>query len=298
MTSHLTRWVATSPTRPARQPRRRLPYLGPPRYADNPRWGFPPLAWRWPTTVPGTRPGETEPVTVDRVRSVGGHATAMMLVLAALALGAAGGEIWRYVLLLQSRNGALSDSVVTTSDAVVTIAAVLALAFSVVAGSVTIWWLLLARHVAAEAAEQTPGRADWQVLTYLLVPGLNLAMAGVLLAELEHHVLRRPADRRPSPTRATMIWWTAWVVGGLLFALTIIWRTRDGVQAQADSVLLNALTDLAAATIAVLTALTVRRLSTLLAPLDPKRLRHLRVIRVLNAPDPELRATRAVHSRR
>ncbi|HEV7646574.1 MAG TPA: DUF4328 domain-containing protein [Actinophytocola sp.] len=294
----MTRWVATSPHRASRPPRRRLPYLGPPAYRDNPRWGFPPLAWRWPTAVPGTNPRAGEPVTVERVRSVGGHAMSMMWALAGLALMAAGGEIWRYVLLLRSRGGALSDSVVATSDAVVTIGAVLALAFGVVAGAVTIWWLLLARHAAAESAEQTPPRRDWQVLVYLLVPVVNLAMAGVILAELEHHVLRRPAGERPQPTRATKVWWAAWVAGGLLFAATVAWRFRDGVQAQADGVLLSALTDLAAATVAVLTALIVRRVSVLLAPVDPKKLRQLRVLRVTGAPDPELRTTRLAHSRR
>ncbi|HEY0452434.1 DUF4328 domain-containing protein [Actinophytocola sp.] len=295
----MTRWVATSPrTTRERQPRRRLPYLGPPAYRATPRWGFPPLAWRWPTTVPGTRTGEQEPVTVDRVRAVGGHAAAMMWTLAALALMAAAGEIWRYVLLLRSREGALSDRLVATSDAVVTIGSVLALAFAVLAATVTISWLHLARHAAAEAADQTLGRRDWQVLAYLLIPGVNLAMAGVLLTELEHHVLRRPADERPTPSRATTIWWAVWVVGGLLFGATILWRFRSGVQAQADGVILSALTDLAAVAVAVLTALTVRRLSTLLAPLDPRKVRFMRVIRVEDAPDPELRPVRLAHSKR
>jgi Domain of unknown function (DUF4328) len=294
----MTRWVATSPFRTARQPRRRLPYLGPPSYRDNPRWGFPPLAWRWPTAVPGTISGDGAPVTVERVRAVGGHATAMMLALAGLSLTAAAGEVWRYVLLLRSRDGALSDTVVATSDAVVTIGAVLALAFALLAAAVTVWWLQLARRAAAEAAEQTPSRRDWQVLVYLLVPGVNLAMAGVFLTELEHQVLRRPADQRPRPTRATTIWWVAWAVSGLLFATTVVWRFRSGVQAQADGVVLSALTDLAAATVAILTALTVRRLSTLLAPLDPGKLRRLRVLRVRGAPDPELRPVRSAYSRR
>lgn len=291
----MTRWVATSPHRAARQPRRRLPYLGPPSYAEPPRWGFPPLAWRWPTAVPGA--AGAPPVTVDRVRSVGGHAAAMLWALAALTLMAAGGEIWRYVLLLQSRNGALPDRLVATSDAVVTIGAVLALTFALLAAVVTVWWLLLARHAAAEAADQLPPRRDWQVVVYLLVPGLNLAMAGVILAELEHQVLRRPSDHRPTPTRATKIWWATWALSGLLFTATIIWRLREGVQAQADGVVLSATMDLVAATAAVLTALTVRRVSTLLAPLDPKRIRYLRVVRVKNAPDPQLRA-RPAHSRR
>ncbi len=270
----MTRWVATSPHRTTRQARRRLPYLGPPTYTETPRWGFPPLAWRWPTAVPGA--AGTQPVTVDRVRSVGGHAAAMLWALAALTLLAAGGEVWRYVLLLRSRNGALPDRLVATSDAVVTIGAVLAMAFALLAAVVTVWWLLLARQAAAEAADQSPPRRDWQVVVYLLVPGVNLAMAGVILAELEHQLLRRPAGERPTPSRSTKAWWAAWAAGGLLFATTIAWRYREGVQAQADGVILSALTDLVAATVAVLTALTVRRVSTLLAPLDPRRLRHLR----------------------
>jgi Domain of unknown function (DUF4328) len=293
----MTRWVATSPNRPTRQPRRRLPYLGPPSYAENPRWGFPALAWRWPTTVPAAHPGEAAPVTVDRVRVVGGHASAMMLALGVLCLVSAGGEAWRYVLLLQSRRGALSDAVVATSDAVVTVGADLALAFAVVTAVVSVWWLHLARHAAAEKAEQLLARRDWQVLAYLLVPGVNLAMAGVILAELEHHVLHRPAGERPSPTRATMIWWTAWVLGGLLFGATVAWRFRNGVQAQADDVVLSALTDLVAAVVAVLTAFTIRRLSALLAPSDPKRLRRLQVVEVNDAPAPPLRP-RPAHSRR
>ncbi len=292
------RWVASVPHGAPRRPRarRRLPYLGPPAYGRPPRWGFPALAWRWPTTVPGTV--ADEPVTVDRVRSVGGHAAAMLWALGALAVLAAGGEVWRYVLLVRSRTGALSDRLVATSDAVVTIAAVLALAFAVLGGVVTLWWLHLARHAAADVAEQRPGRPDWQVLVYLLVPGVNLAMAGVVLAELEHQVLRRSEDERPNPTRAVRVWWAAWVLAGLLFAVTVVWRFRTSVQAHADGVLLSAATDLAAAAVAVLTALMVRRLSTLLAPINPSSVRYLRVLRVEGAPEPALREVRATPSRR
>jgi len=97
---------------------------------------------------------------------------------------------------------------------------------------------------------------------------------------------------------ATKIWWAAWVVGGLLFAATLASRFRGGVQAAADGVVLTALTDVAAAVVAVLTALTVRRLSTLLSPIDPERVRFLRVVSVTGAPEPTLRATRSIPSRR
>jgi hypothetical protein len=222
----------------------------------------------------------------------------MMWALAGLAVITAGGEVWRYVLLLRSRTGALSSRLVATSDAVVTIAGVLTLAFTVLTAVVTLWWLHLARHAAADVAEQEVTRPDWQVLLYLLVPGVNLAMAGVVLAELEHQVLRRPVTQRPHPTRPAVLWWAAWAAAGILFAVTVAWRFRDSVQAHADSVVLSALTDLAAAAVAVLTALTIRRLTTLLAPIDLDSVRYLRVLRVEGAPAPPLRATRPVPSRR
>jgi hypothetical protein len=222
----------------------------------------------------------------------------MMWALACLALFAAGGEIWRYVLLLQSRTGALSSGLVGASDAVVTIAGVLTLAFTVLAAIVALWWLHLARHAAADLADQQVSRPDWQVLVYLLVPGVNLAMAGVILTELEHQVLRHPATDRPRPTKPLVVWWAVWAAAGILFAVTVAWRFRDSVQAHADSVMLSALTDLAAAAVAVLTALLIRRLSTLLAPIDPTSVRYLRVIRVQGAPEPPLRATRTLASRR
>jgi uncharacterized protein DUF4328 len=292
------RWVATVPpgsTGRRSRARRRLPYLGPPRYGATPNWGFPALAWRWPTAVPGTV--TEEPVTVDRVRGVAGHAAAMLWALAALSVCAAGGEIWRYVLLVSSRTGALSSGLVAASDALVTIAAVLALAFGLITLTVTLWWLNMARNAAADLADQRPARPNWQVLVYLLVPGINLAMAGVVLAELEHQVLRRPADERPNPTKPVRIWWAAWAAAGVLCIVTVIWRFRDSVQARADGVILSALTDLAAAAVAILTALMIRRLATLLAPIDPSTVRYLRVLRVNGAPEPPLR-TKSATSRR
>jgi hypothetical protein len=270
--------------------------MGPPVYGTPPKWGFPALAWRWPTAVAGT---ETErPVTVERVRAVAGQATAMLWALAGLSLVAAGGEVWRYVLLVNSRTGALSAALVGASDALVGIAGILSLAFGLLTAVVTLWWLHLARHAAADLAEQGLARPDWQVVVYLLLPGVNLAMAGVVLTELEHQVLRRPADERPRPTKTVKIWWSVWAAAGVLFAVTVAWRFRDSVQAHADGVVLSALTDLAAVAVAVLTALMIRRLATLLSPIDLTSVRYLRVLRVEGAPEPPLRTTKPLPSRR
>ena len=289
-------WVATPPpgAGPRVPPRRRLPYLGPPSYAGMPRWGFPALAWRWPTSVPGTR--IRPPVSVDQVRAVARNAVVALWVMVAVAVFAAAGESWRYVLLVDSRDGALPRNMVDASDALVVTGALLSITFSLVGGGLTVWWLLLARRVGAEVAGHEPARPTWQVLLCLAIPGVNLVVPGSTLAELEHTVLRRPIEDRPHPSRPILLWWLAWAVSCLLFVATLLWRLRSGVQAKADGVLLNAATYLAAAAVAGLTALVVRRLTTLLAPINPANVRLMQVIRVEGAPEPPLRPGRPAGS--
>ena len=289
------RWVATPPpgALPYAQPRR-LRYLGPPSYASPPRWGFPPLAWRWPTSVPGTP--TRSPVSVERVRVAGRYAVAVLWLLAAATLFAAGAEVWRYLLLIRSKTGALPRATVTTSDGLVIAGAVFSITVALFALVLTLLWLSLARVVAADLAGRDPARPDWQVLLCLAIPGVNLVVAGSVLAELEHAVLRRPVYDRPRPSRLVTWWWVAWVAGGLLCAATVLWRLRSGVQAQADGVLWNVATYLVATVVAVLTVRVVRRLTTLLAPIDPAGVRLMRVIRVDGAPDPPLRPSRPAGS--
>jgi len=296
----LTAWDATAPPGvslpggPA--PRAATRYTGPPSYAVVPAWGFPPVAWRRPLSVLGT-PSAVTVSYLDRVRFVARHATAMLWLVAGLSSVAVGGEAWRYVLLLRSRNAVLSADVVAFSDALVAAASVLAMAVSALTTVTTVWWLYLARLAAVEVSGYRPSRADWQALVGVLAPGPNLVMAGSVLAELEHAVLRRPASRRPRPTRLVLSWWIAWAAGGVVLAITVLWRLRDGVQAQADGVVLTGVTDLAAVCVAVLTALVVRRLTTLLAPLDPASVRAMRVVRVSETTEPS-RASRPAGAKR
>lgn len=294
------RWEATPPpgAYPPPEPRRPARYLGPPAYRTPPRWGFPALAWRWPTSVPGVGPAGGDPAPSDRVRTRGRLAVSALWTLAVVATLAAGAEVWRYALLVRSRTSALPRDVVTLSDTLVVTGSVLSLAAGAIAVTAAVLWLFPARVVAAAQAGYLPARPDWVLLPALLVPGVNLVLAGAIAAELEHAALRRPVDARPTPGGLLRAWWITAAAGGLLFAATVLWRFRDGVQAQADGVLLTAATDLAAAAVAVLTALVIARLSALLAPIDPTAVRFLRVVRVAGAPEPPLRAHRPADARR
>jgi hypothetical protein len=265
-------------------------YLGPPSYPVPPRWGFPNLVWRRPTSVPGTASDEIRPI--DRVPVLSRSLVGILFGFAVLAVVAAVAEIWRYVLLVQGRDSALSRSVVAFSDGFVLTSGLLASILALLPAGLSLWWLLVARQAAADASGDDPPRPLWQVLVGVLVPVANLPMALSIAGELEHAVLRRPRDVRPKPSRQVMVWWGAWLLNWILLAASIVWRFRGDVQSMADSVVLVALTDLAAAALAVLTALVVRRFSALLVPSDALDVREMRVLKVTGAPEPELRHSR------
>lgn len=246
------------------------------------------MAWRWPTAVPGTR--TAVPVASQRLLLIARNVVTLLWALAGLVAVAGGAELWRYVLLVLSRDTALSPAVVGASDALVLSFSLLTFVMSVFAFAVTLWWLFVARTAAADEAGQQPPRQSWQVLVGILVPGLNLAMAGSILAELEHAATRQPANRRPKPSRLVLGWWAAWIVNAVLLTLTVMWRSRDGVQAQVDAVFLSALTDLSAVALALLTAEVIRRFTRLLAPMEERLVRPLQVLEVKGAPEVPRRA--------
>ncbi|MFD4672904.1 DUF4328 domain-containing protein [Lentzea sp. NPDC058450] len=291
-------WVATPPPgaypQPSRRSQRRS-YGGPPNYPVPPRWGFPLLAWRWPTAVPGA--AETAN-SVDNVRRLGRLAQNTLFVLAVIAVWAAGSEIWRYVLVAQSRFGALSPGVVNTSDAMVISSGLLYWIVGVFAQIPVLLWVWRARNVAADLAGYGPSRSGVVALLLMYVPFVNLVVPGSVLAELEHAVARRPADERPRPSKVLRWWWGLWVAAGLLFWITLLWRLRDSTQALADGVLLHALSDLVLAAVAVASLLVIRRITTLLLPVDAASVRLMRVVEVKDAPEPPLRAVRASGSPR
>lgn len=291
------RWVAAPP--PGAMPRRRVRpperYTGPPAYPVPPRWGFPNLTWRAPTLVPGLPSSYPRPV--ERLRLLSRNAVTILWFLAGLALTGAVAEFWRYALLVISRNSALTTGVVAMSDTLEIVASLLSVVFGVLGIASGLWWLVVARQAAADEGGHEPPRSTVQVLIGVLVPGLNLVMAGSILAELEHAVLRRAPSRRPEPSRLVLAWWGAWVLNAVLMVLVIVWRFRDGVQAQADGVFLTGLLDTSAALLAALTAILVHRLTSLLAPISLERLRVRRVVAVKNAPVPVLRPIRPTTSR-
>ncbi|MBB3662564.1 hypothetical protein FB384_001468 [Prauserella sediminis] len=283
------RWVATVPPGEARpRPRgRRRPYTGPPRYPSPPRWGFPNLVWRPSTAVPGTASGGMQPR--QRLRSTSRNAVTLLIALAALAGLAAIAEVWRYVLLLQSRTSALSPAVVGTSDAFVLAFALMTPIMALLAVGAALWWLFVARSVAAADAGQDVPRPAWQVLVGTLVPGMNVLLAGPIIAELEHAALRRPAHERPRPSRLVLAWWATWCANFVLAVVTVVWRLRDGVQADADGVVLSALTDACAAGLAIVTVVLVNRITRLLSPVDADVLALRQVVKVAGAPEPDRR---------
>ncbi|WP_228770326.1 DUF4328 domain-containing protein [Actinokineospora alba] len=290
-------WVATPPPGPSTPapPRRFTRYTGPPSYRTPPRWGFPALAWRWPTAVPtGT---EAAPIA-ECLRVRARFAVVMLTMLSVFAVLTAAAEIWRYVLLVEARTSALRAGTVDLSDSLVITGAYLTLFVGAAAIAATLWWLVPARQAAAEVSGYESARPATHVVLALLIPGLNLLVPGAAAAELEHAALRRPADERPSPSKFVRWWWATLCVSGALFAATLLWRLRDGVQARADGVLLTAATDVAAAVFAAMTLVLVVRLSALLAPVDPASARLMRVIRVEGAPAPPLRTSRQPGAKR
>ncbi|MBB5958794.1 hypothetical protein FHS29_005403 [Saccharothrix tamanrassetensis] len=291
-------WVATPP--PGAYPRRRpgapaRPYTGPPAYPVPPRWGFPLLAWRWPTSV-ATDGAPTD--SVDQAQRLARTASHALGLAGLTALWAAGSEVWRYVLLLLSRYGALSSTTVDVSDAMVRASSLVAVVAGIAGLVLTLLWLRRARSAAASAAGYRPSRSDTEVLVGVLVPGVNLVVPGAVAAELEHAALRLPASARPVPSRLVRWWWGLWAFTVLFVTFTVVWSFRSSVQALADGVLLHAVSDLLGAAVAFVTAVVVRRLTNLLLPVPTEALRRMRVVDVKDAPEPALRAIRASGSPR
>lgn len=262
------RWVAEPPpsAAPAVPPRIRVPYRGAPRYRFMPRWGFSPGPWVVPEDGTQVR---RDPL--QAARSLVATAVPLLWATTAVALIAAGAEVWRYVLLLQSRGEALAAGVVAASDALVTAAGTIAPVLGALAGLLVVTWSVRAAQAAATDAGVTVPRSVRGILIGWLVPGLNLLVPGALLAEIEHMALRRPPGERPRPSRLVLTWWALWAVGGVLALVVVLWSLRSGVQARADGVVLHAWLDLIASATAAVSARLLVAFTRLLGPARPVR---------------------------
>ena len=269
-------WVAWPPGGyQVRGPKRRPRYAGPPSYPIPPRWGFPLVTWRRSTSF--------EPAPVSdrgRARSLAGTVQPLLWLAAGTSLLTAAAEVWRYVLLLDSRFDALPAGRLRVSDALVVTGGVVSVVSCVLAGLITLGWVVRAYPAAARLAGVRPARSTRDLVVGWLVPGLNLFVPGSTLAELEHSLLGRPEAERPTPSRLVRAWWAVWVVGALASTVALLWSLRDSTQAQADGVLLHAVVDIVAAVAAVLTLVVVRTFTTLLQPAVAGTSRRMIVIRV------------------
>jgi Domain of unknown function (DUF4328) len=269
-------WIAGPPggyQGPA--PRVRPRYTGPPSYPVLPRWGFPLVTWRRPTSFEPAPPSDRQ-----RARALAGTAQPLLWLAAAISLLTAVVEGWRYALLLDSRTDALPAGPLRTSDALVLTGGVVSVLACAAAGLVTLTWVLRAYPAASELAGVAPSRPSRDLLVGWLVPGLNLFVPGSTLAEIEHAVLGRPPERRPTPSPLIRVWWVAWAASVVLAGVTLLWSLRNSTQALADGVVLHAAVDVLAAVTAALTAVVVRSLTALMDPATTGRLRRMIVVRI------------------
>ncbi|WP_127781651.1 DUF4328 domain-containing protein [Rhodococcus sp. X156] len=258
------RWVAKPPPRVVERVVLRRE-LGPtPRYQHVPRWGMP------HTPVP--RVSVPRPPTArQRMAALADTAGALLTGAAVVLALAAAAELWRYLLLLRSRSELLGATTVAISDAAVITTGVLSVLTVLFAMVVCTVWLVRARAAAAERIGRRDARSARSIALGIFVPGWNLVAPGVLLTELERDI--DPDSHGPRPSRRLRWWWAGWVLSVALAAGAWLWRLRDSVQAQADGVLLVALSDVVAAAVVVLTLRLVREHTAALDPAAGSRRR-------------------------
>ncbi|GGF90653.1 membrane protein [Rhodococcoides trifolii] len=230
---HSFRWVARSPI-PSR-PRRRTAAPKPtPSYRETPQWGL--------RDTPRTPPTPTQ----TPLESMAGRAPRLLVAATVLLVAAALAEFFRFGVLLQNRSQLISPLELVLSDAAELCLSVLSVVVGALAILACVCWLRVARREMFAAAGELDPRRWWVIVVGSLLPVLNLVMPGVFLTELTRHPIVR-------------WWWTAWVVNWFVVVGVLLWRLRDGLQAQAYGVLFTGFADLVAAGTAVVTLLVIRR---------------------------------------
>jgi hypothetical protein len=263
------RWVATVPD--ALRPRESVPprrrYAGPPRYREIPRWSL----WPWaarpePGSPEGPLPAPPAVGPQEVLRTRADLLRQLAVTTALLAGLAAAGEVFRYVLLVLSRDRALSGVALGWSDALVTLFGLLAPVAALATGVVFLRWLLAARDLAAQESGTRPWRSTRVLVLGCVLPPFTLTVPGATLAEIEHAGSGRGSDERPAPSRPVVVWWACWAVGVVLGLVTVAHGFATSTQALADGVLLHAVVDALAVVTAWATVRVVAHLTELLAP--------------------------------
>ncbi|WP_084524988.1 DUF4328 domain-containing protein [Nocardia vaccinii] len=238
------RWVARPPGR--RRPRDTRPSstnLAPaptPRYTEIPRWGL------------HDRPYQPASATRSRLARLSDRVVRLLTTTAVLFALAAAAEFARYLLLMRNRTRLIEPIVVYLSDWSVRVFAVLALVFALVTAVALVGWLIEARRRAYAADGQRDPRGMWALLLGCVVPVVNLLWPGVFLIELA----RRHDD--PRVLQTVRIWWSVWVINGVMAVVALGFRSADTLQAQANGVIFTVYTDLVATAVTVLSLWVVR----------------------------------------
>ncbi len=181
-----------------------------------------------------------------------------------VAAVAAGGEAWRYSLLLRGRTEVLPGRLVKSSDLVVDIAGTAATVLGLAAAVAVVATLVRLHGLAALRAGRPPSRRPASVLARLIVPGWNIYGLGVVAGEIEAQLTAPEDDRRPRLSALVLTWWCFWTVDAVLVLLTLGRAFGRSEQSMADAVELHIFLDLAAAVVALLAALVLRRFRRLL----------------------------------
>lgn len=240
------RWVARPPGRRTRVAHPAAPQAATapavtPRYTEIPRWGLRDV------------PPQPAPVRQSRAAALTNRVDGLLRAVTVLFLVSAAAEFVRYLLLVRNRSRLIEPVLVYLSDWFVFISVAVALVLALLSAVALVGWLIDARRGAYAGERRRDPRGRWALLLGCLVPVVNLLWPGVFLTELA----RRTGD--PRTVTAVRVWWSAWVLNGVMVTAALCWHFTGTLQAQANGVILTVYTELVAAAVAVLSLWVVRQ---------------------------------------
>ncbi|GGC64546.1 hypothetical protein GCM10011410_16360 [Hoyosella rhizosphaerae] len=231
-----------------------------PRYRSHPHWGL------------EQHPVEPAPAPKTTQHVVASYATYLLAFTAALYGAAAVAELIRYFTLLYNRTRLIPLPIAYTTDLLVVTASIAALVFAFLTVISCASWLINFRNEMCHRYGLRETRSTrWQFIATVLPP-MSWFYPPTLLAELIQNPrvqsVRNPAELHNVLSRIKQ-WWTLWVLTWLFAGASIIWRTADTVQAQANSVLFAVIVNVVASTCALLAWNVIRVCSKLVDVTQP-----------------------------